>query len=564
MYTPLHLHTAVGSLLDSMVNIPDLMTRLKDLNFESCSITDHGNMMGVIEFYQNCIKNNIKPIIGMEAYYTPDCSVKDKTSKYDHLVLLAKNNEGYKDLKKLASESQLLENFYSKPRVDNKMLEKYGKNIIASSACLGGTIPRMIMNGEPVALMIEKINMFKGFFDEFYLELQPSTDENQIEVNKQLLNLSKMTKTDVIVTTDVHRIFEDQMEAHQAFISIVGEGIRSNEFYVDTWLKTEEEIIDNLSKYIPLDTITKMFKNTNAIASKCNVTIELGNAYCPKVKSNDDMNEDELFREYINEGLQEKDIWSYPNCDEYIKRVKYEYKVIKDKSFQGYFIIMREYIRRAKEKGIIIGLGRGSGAGCLIAWLFGITQVDSIRFGLSFERFLNPDRASYPDIDTDIADNQRSDFVDVMKEVSGGNVFQVMTTSTMRAKAVIASVGKVLGYDIEDLEDIKKKLPENGKVESLKKLDPKLYKEEKELIDLCCLLEGSPKSVSGHASAVVVIPDDYETEDFVPLMKSKSNEYVTQWNGHDIESVGLVKFDILGLRTLTIVNDTIKLIGDER
>lgn len=403
-YIPLHLHTDYGSVLDSMVKPVRaskkepcaLVEKAKEYGMTSLAITDHGSMSGVVSFYKSCIEGGIKPIIGLEAYITHDLTIKDKTSTYNHLILLAKNGVGYRNLKALSSIGYT-EGFYRKPRIDFETLSKHSDGLICCTACLAGELPRMIMsedyNDEDA---IQYIQTYKKLFgDDFYLEIQSSDSSDQVKVNCEIIRLSILTNTDFIVTTDVHFLNKEDFDAHNVYININQD--RDTENYKYCYLQTRQEILNTLS-YLPVGAVEMALDNTYAVADKCNVEIELGHPYLPHLPIPELYdNEYEWLVSEVKHGLRTRGILVKPNKQDYIDRIKFELNVIKTKGFEGYFLILMEILKRAKAKGIPIGEGRGSAGGSIVAYLMGITNVDSVEYDLDFGRFLTMERTELPD-----------------------------------------------------------------------------------------------------------------------------------------------------------------------
>lgn len=563
MYCPLHCHDGLGSMLDSTNRPETLVQRAKDLGFSSLAITNHGTMSTVIKHYELCLKNDIKPIIGCEVYITDDLTIKDSTSKYFHLILLAKNNIGYKNLLKLSTIG-FLEGFYYKPRIDFETLKKHSEGLICLTACLGGELPKLITSHYTRAKRVKLIEKYKEVFgDDYYLEIQSANNESQAKVNQELCELSVLTNTQLVATSDAHFLTKEELELHRIFINIAQE--RDNEVYQDCWLKTDEEMREVLSLQIDEKFINKAMINSNVIAEMCNVTIQLGKEYLPTVRIPHGVDSiEEYFRQLCDDGFENRGIWDKPNYKEYIKRLKYEFDIITKKNFTGYFIILSEHIRKCKANGIIINDGRGSGAGSLINYLLYITEVDPLEYNLDFSRFLTIERKDLPDIDSDFSSSQRYESIYELRATYGANrVSQISTYGCLQAKAIIDTVGKVLEIDSEELKEIKKSIPDLTTLSDSVKKNKKLMENYGDFINTCIELEGLPRSTSCHAGGVVVCPDDMELTDFTALMLSKQGEIITQIDMHDLERVGLVKFDFLATTVLDIIGDTLKLITDK-
>lgn len=566
-YIPLHLHSHIGSVLDSMVRVElskgknDLMEKCKEYGIESVALTDHGSMAGVVTHYKTCKEYGIKPIIGFEAYITSDYSIKDKTSTYYHLILLAKNNVGYRNLKELSSFGYT-KGFYSKPRIDFNVLKEHSEGLVVLTACLASELDRLIMSDNYDELQaIELINKYKAVFgDDYYLEIQSSDSEEQTIVNKELVRLSKTQGIPLVVTTDVHFLTKEDFNAHNVYININQD--RDTENYKYCYLQSRQEILDTLS-YLDKDIVNQALDNTYVVADKCNVEIDLGHAYLPHLEVPELYNDEyDWLVSVVKQGLRKRGILKLPNKQEYLDRVKFELNVIKTKGFEGYFLILMEIISRAKAKGIPIGEGRGSAAGSIVAYLMGITNVDSVKYDLDFGRFLTVERTSLPDIDTDVSTARRGDLIDLVTEMFGvENVAQVATFGTLATKAVIDAVGKVMGIDKEDKELLKSKVNESVGTKSL--VDLKEYKDYKDYIDTCIKIEGANRSYGCHAGALCISGNGKPMIDYAPVMFNKDGKIMTQFEMHDVEDVGLVKYDCLGLTSLDYIADTLKLIGSD-
>lgn len=567
-YVSLHLHTRIGSILDSMVNpIREnkgeclLSLKAKEYNMPALAVTDHGNMAAVLSHYKTCKDYGIKPIIGCELYICDDINVKDKDSKYYHLVVLAKNNTGYQNLKKLSSIGYL-DGFYYKPRIDFETLTKYSEGLIVSTACLAGELPKMITNENySIDDELVYIKRYKEVFgDDFYLEIQSSDSEEQIIVNKELVRLSKSQGIPLIVTTDVHFLNKEDFNVHNTFININQD--RDTENYKYCYLQTRKEILHTLS-YLPKDVVNQALDNTYKVADKCNVEIELHNPKLPHLEVPIDYEDEaDWLTEEVHEGLKTRGCLNKPNKQEYLDRVKFELNVIITKGFEGYFLILMEIIKEAKKRGIPIGEGRGSAAGSLVAYCLGITNIDSVEFDLDFGRFLTMERKDLPDIDSDVATSRRGDLIDIIIEMFGyENVSQIATFGTLASKAVIDAVGKVMDIDKNVRDELKNNINEKDGVASL--IKTKEYKEYKDFIDACIQIEGCPRSFGCHAGGVCISGDNKPTTEYAPVMLNKDDRVMTQFEMHDVEDCNLVKYDMLGLSSLDYINDCLKFIGSD-
>ncbi|MFZ5989741.1 MAG: DNA polymerase III subunit alpha [Bacillota bacterium] len=565
-FVHLHIHTEY-SLLDGANRIKDLIKHTKELGMDSIAITDHGVMYGVVDFYKEAVNNGIKPILGCEIY-TAKRSRFDKQAGLDsepgHLVLLAKNNIGYKNLMKIVSLG-FTEGFYYKPRVDMEVLERYSEGLIALSACLSGDIPRALLNNdyEKAKEIAQRFNNVFGQ-DSFYLELQMNGIEEQNLVNQQLIKLSKDMGIPLIATNDAHYLRREDARAHEILLCIqTGKNINdedrmkfsSDDFYV----KSPQEMI-NMFKNIP-----EAVSNTVKVAQMCNVELEFNKLHLPKFEVPHNKDSFDYLRELCYEGL--KRVYS-EGCEDQDKvdRLEYELSVIKQMGYVDYFLIVGDFIKYAKDNGIMVGPGRGSAAGSLVAYCLGITNIDPIRYNLLFERFLNPERISMPDIDIDFCFERRQEVIDyVVRKYGEDRVAQIITFGTMAARAAIRDVGRALDIPYGDVDSIAKMIPfQIGmNIDKALELNPEIrqrYNEDeriKELIDTARLLEGMPRHASTHAAGVVISKEP--VTEYVPLQKNEDS-ITTQFTMGLLEELGLLKMDFLGLRTLTVIRDAVNLI----
>lgn len=569
-YAPLHLHTDYGSVLDSMIKPIrkskkepcELLARASELNMPAVAITDHGSMAGVVSHYKTCMEYGIKPIIGCELYVTDDLTVKDKTSSYYHLIVLAKNAKGYLNLKRLSSVG-FLDGFYFKPRVDFNTLKSHSEGLIVMTACLGGELPQLIMQENyHEKKAFEFIKRYKEVFnDDFYIELQSSEQQEQIFVNKHLVYLAEMTQTKYVITTDAHFINKEDFNCHNTYINISQN--RDTENYKYCYLQSREEIIDIMSKQIGIVNTEIGLGETLNVSEKCDLTIELGVPKLPhiSVPSQYKTEYDYLFAQ-VKEGFSRLGLKGKINSKEYVDRLKHELNVIKTKDFVGYFLILSQIIKNARERHIPIGTARGSAGGSLVAWCLGIIDIDPVYYNLDFGRFLTVERTENPDVDTDVSTKYRGALLDMIIELYGiDNVALVSTFGTLAPKAVIDSVGRVLNYDKMVLEDFKNKLSDS--VSSFPSSFPTIYKEHRDFFDTCIKLEGSNRSYGTHAGAVCISGHGKPMVHYAPVMVNKDGYRVTQFEMHDSEDVSLVKYDFLGLSTLDYINDTLKMIGSD-
>ncbi|MFH1050139.1 MAG: DNA polymerase III subunit alpha [bacterium] len=580
-YVHLHNHTHY-SLLDALCTTKDLIVAAKEDGQKAIAITDHGVMFGCFEFYQEAKKHDIKPIIGFEAYVAngsrfDKISGKSATKKrnYFHLVLLAKNEIGYKNLMKLTSLAHT-EGFYYKPRIDRELLEKYREGIIATSACIAGVVNAHLIAGD-YNEAYNSAKYYKDVFGEdFYIELQNHKLPDDKIILLDAPKIAGQLGIKTIATNDIHYLKSDHAVAHNVhlFIRDIGQSnANSIDIYKlryrtpEMYFKTQEQM-NNLFADMP-----EAIANTIEIADKCNLTIDT-TRHMPKYEIPKD-SKSETLEEYLREltyiGLGEK----FDNITSGLKdRIDFELNVMNEMGFPGYFLIVQDFIKEAKKQGIRVGPGRGSAAGSLVAFVLGITNVNPLPYDLLFERFLNPERKSMPDIDIDFADDKRDKIIDYVKRKYGeDSVAQIITFGKLSTRAVLKDVGRVLGIDHNDINDINKKIPVvQGKVTELEKalkLPELRYLSERgdsktqELIKFAQLLEGKLRNTSVHAAGVVIAPGD--VSDYVPLYKtSKSKdmsvEVVSQYSMADLESAGLLKMDFLGLKTLSIIDNTLDMI----
>ncbi len=564
-FTHLHVHTQY-SILDGAANIESIIKKAKDSGMKALAITDHGNMYGVLKFYNEAIKQGIKPIIGCEVYVAiKGRTIKEKTrgKQYNHLILLAKNLTGYHNLMKLISLGYL-EGFYYKPRVDKEILEKYSEGIIASSACLGGEVPQAFLNyGEEKAQ--EAIDWYKRVYkDDFYLELQNHGLSEQKTVNVALKRLAAKNELKVIATNDVHYINKEDYDAHDILIRLnTGSDINDVK---DDLKYTGQEFLKTPDEMAELFTDTpEALANTQEIIDK----VEDYSIHSPVILPVFPLpegfdSEDEYLRHLTYEGAKKL----YPEMEDEIKaRLDFELSVIKETGFPGYFLIVQDFINKAREMDVTVGPGRGSAAGSAVAYCTGITSIDPIKYNLLFERFLNPERVSLPDIDVDFDDEGREKVLDYVVNKYGKNrVAQIVTFGTMAAKLAIRDVARVLKLPLPDADRLAKMVPERPGITLKKAYDevPELdqiknhgEELERKTLRFAETLEGSARHTGTHACGVIIGRDDLIN--YVPLATAKdSTLMVTQYEGKLVESVGMLKMDFLGLKTLSIVNDAIK------
>lgn len=564
MFTHLHVHTEY-SLLDGSTRIKELPKRVKELGMDSIAITDHGNMFGAIQFYKACMDEGVKPIMGCEVYVSStDLNVKDKTSKRYHLILLAENNKGYENLMKIVSKGWV-DGFYYKPRVDKNVLKKYSEGIIALSACLQGEVQRKILDRDFEAAR-EAALEYKDIFGEgnFFLEVQNHGIREQLETNIHLRNLNRELGIPLVATNDVHYLEKSDANAHDVLLCIQTGAILSDEKRMkfpsdEFYLKSEEEMKEALPDFI--DAI----ENTYEIAKRCNVTIEFHNYHLPKFDVPEGYTNDEYLKELALKGLREK----YENLDEKImERFNFEFETIVSMGYTDYFLIVWDFINYAKENGIMVGPGRGSAAGSIISYGLGIIDVDPLRFDLLFERFLNPERVSMPDIDIDFCYERREEVIEYVNRKYGkDHVAQIATFGTMAARGAIRDVGRVMDISYSKVDQIAKMIPQelNITIKRALEMSEELRnamrddQEVKAIIDTALKVEGLPRHMSTHAAGVVI--SNRDVTDYVPLART-DEQLLTQFNMTELEELGLLKMDFLGLRTLTVIRDAVNMVRE--
>lgn len=568
-FAHLHVHTEY-SLLDGSNKIKEYVNRVKELGMTAAAITDHGVMFGVIEFYRAARAAGINPVLGCEVYVAPGSrfdkeAVGRDEDRYYHLVLLAENNTGYSNLMKIVSRG-FTEGYYYKPRVDYEVLEQYHEGIIALSACLAGEVQKNLLRGlydegRKAALRYEKI-FGKG---NFFLELQDHGIPEQSIVNQQLLRLAEETGIELVATNDVHYTYAEDEKPHDILLCLqTGKKLadedrmryEGGQYYV----KSKEE----MAALFPY--ALQALENTQKIADRCHVDIEFGVTKLPKFDVPDGFTSWEYLNKLCFDGLEKR--YGNPG-QELVDRLNYELGVIKNMGYVDYFLIVWDFIHFARENGIMVGPGRGSAAGSIVAYTLGITNIDPIRYQLLFERFLNPERVSMPDIDVDFCFERRQEVIDyVVRKYGKDQVAQIVTFGTLQARGVIRDVGRVMDLPYAFVDSISKMVPKelNITLDKALKMNPelkKLYDENpqvKELIDMSKRLEGLPRHTSMHAAGVVICQKN--VDEFVPLALGADNTVITQFTMTTLEELGLLKMDFLGLRTLTVIQDAINLVEE--
>ena len=567
-FTHLHLHTEY-SLLDGTARIGDVVERAKELGMTSIAVTDHGAMHAVVDFYRKAVAEGIKPIIGCEVYVAPG-SLTDKTKamkEYSHLILLAKDNEGYKNLMRLSSIG-FMQGFYHKPRIDYEVLEQHKEGLICMSACLAGDIPRYILSGDQKSADELAVRLRDMFGEDFYLELMDHNLAEQKQVNIKLIEMGERLHIPLVATNDVHYTSKEDAEAQDVLLciqtrSFVDDADRlrfgTDEFYI----KSEQEM-SALFRHAP-----SAIENTQKIADKCNVTMDFDTTHLPQFAVPEGYTHPDYLRKITYEGLYERFI---EVTQELKDRLDYELSVIDRMGFTDYFLIVWDFIKFARDNKIMVGPGRGSAAGSLVAYSLRITDVDPIKYTLLFERFLNPERISMPDIDIDFGIDRRQEVIDyVVAKYGGDKVAQIITFGTLGAKQVIRDVARAQRVPLSDADRIAKMVPfaikmtiarameQNARLKTEYDNNPST----KKLLDTAMKLEGIPRHASTHAAGVVI--SKLPITEYVPLqINPRDGSVITQLPMNTLESLGLLKMDFLGLRNLTVIENAVSLIKKHR
>ena len=568
-FVHLHVHSEY-SLLDGMCRIKELPKRAKELGMNAIALTDHGVMYGAVNFYKECINEGIKPIIGCEVYVAPRNHIDKEAGiddDYSHLILLVKNKTGYQNLIKLVSIS-FTEGYYYKPRIDMDLLEKYHEGLICTSACLAGQVNRAIIKDDlEEAKRIAK--WYKDLFgDDYYIEIQNNGVPEQIMCNQKLIMIARELDIPLVATNDAHYLKKEDSYNHEILLCIqTGKKMNdpdrmrfeTDEFYI----KSPEEMADYFSN------VPDAIENTVKIAEKCNFDFEFGVTKLPNYDVPEEFKtHEDYFRDLTWKGIEKR--YGKKYSEEVKTRVEYELSVISKMGYVDYFLIVWDYINYAKSVGIPVGPGRGSGAGSIVAYAIGITDIDPLRYNLLFERFLNPERISMPDFDVDFSDERRQEVIDyVARKYGQDHVSQIITFGTMSAKSVIRDVGRVLDVPYNDVDKIAKMIPFEVHITIDKALEENrelkaLYDEDEQtrrIIDIAKGLEGMPRNASTHACGVVITKDPVDT--YVPLATNDGN-VVAQYTMTLLEELGLLKMDFLGLRTLSVIANCLELVKKNR
>ena len=568
-FVHLHIHSEF-SLLDGANRIKDLPVRAKELGMNAIALTDHGVMYGVIDFYKACKKEGIKPIIGCEVYVAPRSRFDKEPNidnKYNHLILLAKNNEGYKNLSKLVSIG-FVDGYYYKPRIDLEVLEKYHEGLICLSGCLAGSLNQALLNGnnekaEEIALWHKKV-----FGEDYYIEVQNNGLQEQVLANQKLIQLARKLDIPLAATNDAHYLKREDAYNHEVLLCIqTGKRMSDSDrmrFETDElYVKSPEEMSEYFSNF------PDAIENTVKIAEKCNVEFEFGHTILPNYDVPPEFETHyDYFKKLCDDGIKNR--YGDNPSKEILERAEYELSIIKKMGYVDYFLIVWDFIHYAKTHDIPVGPGRGSGAGSIIAYAIEITDIDPIKYGLLFERFLNPERISMPDFDVDFCYEHRQDVIDyVSRKYGHDHVSQIITFGTMSARMVIRDVARALDFPYSEADKLAKMIPNELHITIKKALEQNkelndLYQNDgniKNLLDIAMVLEGMPRQASTHACGIVITKDPVDT--YVPLYV-RDNQISTQYIMTTLEELGLLKMDFLGLRTLTVIKDTIDLVKQNR
>jgi DNA polymerase III subunit alpha len=568
-FTHLHLHSEF-SLLDGAISLDKLIEFGKVNGLKALAITDHGNIFGAVKFFQKCKSAGIKPILGIEAYLTEDINIKSIEKKYYHLILLVQNEIGYKNLCKLISFS-FQKGFYFKPRIDYKILKEHSEGLIATTACLGGHIPNLLMQNN-----FQEAEKYIDWFIEnfgrerFYFEIQPEDQEEQKKLNKLLFEWSKKKEIECIVTGDCHYAQEEDHDAHEVMLSIqtrnkLDDPNRYTFGDCRTFIRTKEQLLQEFKEH------PEIIWNSGKVADMCNFDFETGKLFFPKFEVPENFTPETYFKHLCFEGFKDLIQQKRIPADKkgiYEERLNEEVTLITEMGFVGYFLIVSDFIQWSKRNGIPVGPGRGSAAGSLVAWTLEITNIDPIKYNLLFERFLNPERVTMPDIDIDFCIEGRENVIQYIRNKYGHEkVGQIITFGTMMAKGVIKDVARVLGFPFEDANSLTDLIPDqlkislNEAIEQEPKLQEMINSNPKvaRLFDIAKRLEGLTRHASKHAAGIVISPEpiDQVLPVYVP---PKSTELVTQYAMTELEAIGFLKIDLLGLKNLTLIKNVLSAI----
>ena len=583
-FTHLHLHT-LYSLLDGAIRLPDLMKTCAATGMKSVAVTDHGNMFGVVNFYQEAKKHGIKPILGFEAYVAGEKGRTDRSQRIgNHLVLLAMNEAGYRNLRYLSTKA-FTEGFYYDPRVDKEILRSHNEGVIALTACMAGAVPKAIRRGDMDEARRETRELKAIFGDRLYLEVQSNALKEQLPVNHGVCEIARDEGIPLVATADSHYVRREDAKAHEILMAIASgktfdDPRRLRHDTEELYIKSPDEM------YGVQDAVTgvgnewsEAVHNTSVIARRCNVELDLKSKFLPKFQVPDGESLDSYITRRALEGLDQRFreiavTGRKIDADEYRQRLERELGVIIKMHFSGYFLIVQDFINWAKRNGVPVGPGRGSGAGSLVAYALRITDIDPLPYNLLFERFLNPERVSMPDFDVDFCQDRRGEVINYVTEKYGkDNVAQIITYGALSAKSAIKDVARVMGLPFAEVNELTRNIPSliDGHPPTIEKAleaEPKLRQIQeskpifKTIIDYARALEGLTRSTGMHAAGVVI--GEKPLWEYVPLCRGQNGELMTQFAKDEVELAGLVKFDFLGLKTLTVISDAVKLINRSR
>ena len=583
-FTHLHLHT-LYSLLDGAIRLPDLMKSCAEAGMKSVAVTDHGNMFGVVNFYQEAKKHGIKPIIGFEAYVAGDKGRADRSQRIgNHLVLLAMNEAGYRNLRYLSTKA-FTEGFYYDPRVDKEILRSHNEGVIALTACMAGAVPKAIRRGDMDEARRETRELKAIFGDRLYLEVQSNALKEQLPVNHGVCEIARDEGIPLVATADSHYVRREDAKAHEILMAIASgrtfdDPKRLRHDTEELYIKAPAEM------YGVQDGVTgvgnewaEAVHNTSVIARRCEVELDLTSKFLPRFQVPDDESLDSYITRRALEGLDQRFreialTGRKIEVDEYRQRLERELGVITSMKFSGYFLIVQDFINWAKRNGVPVGPGRGSGAGSLVAYALRITDIDPLPYNLLFERFLNPERVSMPDFDVDFCQDRRGEVIEYVTGKYGrDNVAQIITYGALSAKSAIKDVARVMGLPFAEVNELTRNIPtlidgHPATIEKALEVEPRLTQIQeskpifKTIIEYARALEGLTRSTGMHAAGVVI--GEKPLWEYVPLCKGQNGELVTQFAKDEVELAGLVKFDFLGLKTLTVISDAVKLINRNR
>ena len=580
-FAHLHLHT-LYSLLDGAIRLPDLMKSCSETGMKAVAVTDHGNMFGVVNFYQEAKKHGIKPIIGFEAYVAGEKGMGDRTQRVgNHLVLLAQNDIGYKNLRYLSSKA-FTEGFYYDPRVDKQLLQSHSEGLIALTACMAGAVPKAIRRGDMDEARKEARDLKAIFGDRLYLEVQSNALREQLPVNHGVCELARDEGLPLVATADSHYVRRDDARAHEVLMAIASgrtfdDPKRLRHETEELYIKSPQEMYEASEAVTGVGAEWReAVHNSWLIAQQCNVELSLGKVQLPKFQPPDGESLESFLQRRAREGLDERfreltHAGRRFDADLYRERLERELEVIIKMKFAGYFLIVQDFINWAKRNGIPVGPGRGSGAGSLVAYSLRITDIDPLPYNLLFERFLNPERISMPDFDVDFCQDRRGEVINYVTGKYGkDNVAQIITYGALSAKSAIKDVARVMGVPFAEVNELTRNIPtliegHPATIEKALQYEPKLKQIQedkpvfKTIVEYARALEGLTRSTGMHAAGVVI--GEKPLWEYVPLCRGQNGELVTQFAKDEVELAGLIKFDFLGLTTLTVIDHAVKLIN---